>query len=198
MHTYSSATYTDFDLTHTLSEDVTNAWMLHTLRLLHKHTHADVTHNFSDVTHSQMSQILNHTLVLLGFTLSVLDTISLHETKTHSNEVRQKEFIGKIKAVTELSQVSRGSPEPGVTFPLSFSGEMWQHLIGSALCLSLSTWFILLFLLWPVFFSLLAFRSSEPSKHVDRTFVCLFSNIMVESICFCSQRLAIGHPPFKS
>ena len=52
MHTYSSATYTDFDLTHTLSQDVTNAWMLHTLGLLHKHTQADVTHNFSDVTHT--------------------------------------------------------------------------------------------------------------------------------------------------
>lgn len=51
-HTYSSATYIDFDLIHTLSQDVTNAWMLHTLSLLHKHTHADVTHNFSDVTHT--------------------------------------------------------------------------------------------------------------------------------------------------
>lgn len=52
MHTYSSATYTYFDLTHTLSQDVTNAWLLHTLSLLHKHTHADVTHNFSDVPHT--------------------------------------------------------------------------------------------------------------------------------------------------
>lgn len=50
MHTYSRATYTYFDLTHTLSQHVTNAWMLHTLGPLHKHTHADVTHNFSDVT----------------------------------------------------------------------------------------------------------------------------------------------------
>lgn len=63
MHTYSSATYTDFDLTHTLSQDVTNAWMLHTLSLLHKHTHADVTHNFSDVTytHSDVTDTQSHT-----------------------------------------------------------------------------------------------------------------------------------------
>lgn len=52
MHTYSSATYTYFDLSHTLSQDVTNAWMLHTFSLLHKHTHADVIHNFSNVTHT--------------------------------------------------------------------------------------------------------------------------------------------------
>jgi hypothetical protein len=32
MHTYSRATYTYFDLSHTLSQDVTNPWMLHTLK----------------------------------------------------------------------------------------------------------------------------------------------------------------------
>lgn len=97
MHTDSSATYTDFDLTHTVSEDVTNAWMLHTLRLLHKHTHADVTHNFSDVTHTQMSQILNHTLALLGFTLSVLDIMSLHEMKPTQTKLGKKNLLGRLK-----------------------------------------------------------------------------------------------------
>lgn len=73
MHTYSGATYTYFDLSHTLSQDVTNAWMLHTLSLLHKHTHADVTHNFSDVTHTHSAVPGTHgvdTPVLFGFTLS--------------------------------------------------------------------------------------------------------------------------------
>lgn len=72
MHTYSSAAYTDFDLTHTLSQDVTNTWILHTLSLLHKHTHADVTRNFSDVAHTHSDVILNHSLVLFGFMPSLL------------------------------------------------------------------------------------------------------------------------------
>jgi hypothetical protein len=74
VHTYSIAAHTYFDLSHTPSQDVTNAWMLHTLSQLHKHTHADVSCNFSDLLiFTQVSQALGHrvdTLVLSYFAVS--------------------------------------------------------------------------------------------------------------------------------
>lgn len=93
MHTYSSATYTDFDLTHTLSQDVTNAWMLHTLSLLHKHTHADVTHNFSDVTytHSDVTDTQSHTCSVWLHT--VLGIIWLHEREPTQINLGKKKFF---------------------------------------------------------------------------------------------------------
>lgn len=92
MHTYSIAAHTDFDLSHTPFQDVTNAWMLHTLSQLHKHTRADVTHNFSDVTHTHSDVPgLGHrvdTLVLSHFT--VFKVLLVTEDQAHSNQLSQE------------------------------------------------------------------------------------------------------------
>lgn len=110
MHTYSGATYTAFDLTHTLSQHVTNAWMLHTLSLLHKHTHADVTHNFSDVTHTQPDVTDPRSLMRLMCPVqlpAVLGIIWLHVTKPTQTSLGKKQILQKDESgVTELSQIS--------------------------------------------------------------------------------------------
>lgn len=146
--------------------------MLHTLSLLHKHTHADVTHNISAVTHTHSDVTDTQSQICSVWLHTVLDIIWLHEMITHSNQHRQKEnLLGQFTLCHRTEPGFTGESGARWNFPSLF--QKWGGSIGSALCFSLSMWFVLWFLFWAVF-CLLAFRSSEPSLMLIQVLLIIF------------------------